>query len=140
MTRIKHTVLSFILMGYSLIAMDNNDKPLLLQQELKAWECTTVTETPDFNVWLFCFLHSLVRRIEQLEFKMKHEQTTCSSLSPLATELLQVVYNKGKVTMTDIMQETNIPRSTIKKYLSFLIDQKYITRHGKGRATWYTRA
>jgi len=141
MTKTKYVILVFISVNHSFIATDNN-QPCLSQQE-KAWEYMKVAVTPemlDFNTWLFCFLHSLVRRIEDLELKMEHERTTCSSLPPVAAEILQMIQNKGKATMTDIEYATNASRSTIKKYLNFLIDQKYIMRHGKGRAIWYTLA
>ena len=107
---------------------------------LRRTQLTITTETPDFDPWLLYFLRSLIKQIEHLEFKMKREQITRPSLPPLAAEILELVQNKGRATMADIVQATNAPRSTIKKYLSFLIDQKYVMRHGKGRAIWYTPA
>ena len=139
MIRMKCTVLILLLICFFLTA---TDKPLLSHQELEILEyiqATSEIEAPDFNAWLFRFLYSLMRRIESLEFKMKHEQVIDPFLSPFATEILQVIYGKGKATMADIVHVTNAPRSTIKKYLNYLIDQKYIMRHGKGRAIWYTQ-
>jgi Fic family protein len=106
---------------------------------LRRTQTTIKTETPDFNPWLLYFLRSLHKQIDHLKSKIEREQITRASLPPLAAEILQLVQNKGKATMTDIAEATNAPRSTIKKHLSHLVDQKYLTRHGKGRAIWYTQ-
>src|SRR5690606_40178597 len=96
------------------------------------------TETPDIIPWLTYFLRSLQKQIERLEFTIKREQITRASLPKLADEILQLIHTQKKVTVTDVLKVTNASRSTIKKHLSLLIDQKYLIRHGKGRSTWYT--
>ena len=74
------------------------------------------------------------REIEKLLLRLKTD-----SLPRLASDIIQLVQNKGKITINDVIQATNAPRSTIKKYLGMLVDQKYLTRHGQGRAIWYTQ-
>ncbi len=78
--------------------------------------------------------------LERLEFTMQREKITRASLPRLASDILQLVQDKEKITIADVIQATNAPRSTIKKYLNMLVDQKYLTRHGQGRSVWYTQA
>ena len=109
-------------------------------RSLRRTQATLNTETPNFQPWLLYFLRSLQKQIERLEFTIKREQITRASLPRLASDILQLVHDRGKITMADIIQSTNAPRSTIKKHLSILVDQKHLSRHGQGRATWYTQA
>lgn len=106
---------------------------------LRRTQITLKTENHNFQPWLLYFLHSLNKQIEHLEFIMKREKITQASLPRLASDILQLVQTQGKITITDVIQKTNAPRSTIKKYLTMLVDQKYLIRHGQGRAVWYTQ-
>lgn len=68
----------------------------------------------------------------------QYKQPIYASLPPLAENILYFIQNKNQVIISDIIHATQAPRSTIKKYLNLLINQKYLTRHGKSRGTWYT--
>ena len=61
------------------------------------------------------------------------------SLPKLANTIVQLVEERGRITISDIISITGAPRSTVKKQLSTLVDQKYLARHGQGRSVWYTR-
>ncbi|WP_255586115.1 hypothetical protein [Wolbachia endosymbiont of Mansonella perstans] len=39
--------------------------------------------------------------------------------------------------MKDLENITKANRSTLKKHVSNLVKDSYITQHGKGKATWY---
>ena len=106
---------------------------------LRRTQTTVKTENPDFDPWLLYFLRSLQKQIDHLKSKIEREQITRASLPPLAAEILQLVQNKGKATIADIAGAINAPRSTIKKYLGYLVNQKYLTRHGQSRGVWYTQ-
>jgi len=139
------TTLLLLKSGYSYVPYSALESVIEHNKEgyyraLRRTQTTFKTENPDFDPWLLYFLRSLVKQIEHLEVKIKHEQIARPSLPPLAADILQLIQQKNKATMADIAQATNAPRSTIKKHLNFLIDQKYIMRHGKGRAIWYTLA
>ena len=105
---------------------------------LRLTQATLKTETPNFIPWQTYFLRSLQKQIERLEFTLKRENITHLSLPKLAEQILQLVQKQQKVTISDILQATQVPRSTVKKYLGMLIDQKYLMRHGQGRNIWYT--
>jgi len=139
------TTLLLLKSGYSYVSYSALESIIEHNKEgyyraLRRTQATFKTETPDFEPWLLYFLRSLVKQIEHLEFKIKHEQVARPSLSPVAAEILEVIQQKSRATMTDIAQVTKASRSTIKNQLNFLIDQKYIMRHGKGRGIWYTLA
>ena len=108
-------------------------------RSLRLTQATLKTDTPQFQPWLIYFLRSLHKQIQQLEFKINKEQIALSSLPKLASDIMQLAQEKGKVTMADIIAYTDAARSTIKKQLSFLIDRKYLARYGQGKATWYTK-
>lgn len=62
------------------------------------------------------------------------------SLPKLADQILQLVERYGRITTGEVIRVTNAPRSTVKKYLSILVAQNYLVRHGQGRTVWYTKA
>lgn len=107
---------------------------------LRLTQNTLKTEKQNYQPWLLYFFRSLHKQIERLEFTMKREKITKASLPRLASDILQLAQELGKITITDIIHKTNAPRSTIKKQLTMLIDRKYLIRHGQGRAVWYTQA
>jgi Fic family protein len=106
---------------------------------LRITQVTLKTEYPNFQPWLLYFARSLHKQIQQLEFKINREQIIRISLPKLASDIIQLVEERGKITTADIIVATDAPRSTIKKQLAMLVDQKYLARHGQGRAVWYTR-
>jgi len=96
------------------------------------------TQEPNFIPWLIYFLRSLQKQIERLEFSIKREKLTLASLPKLAEQILALVRERQKTTIAEVIETTQAPRSTIKKYLAMLVDQKYLMRHGRGRNVWYT--
>jgi len=105
---------------------------------LRLTQTTLKTEKQNFQLWLLYFLRSLSKQIERLDFKIDQEQISRVSLPKLANDIIELVKNKGQITISDVIDVTGAPRSTIKKYLANLVDQKYLARHGQGRSVWYT--
>jgi Fic family protein len=106
---------------------------------LRLTQATLKTENPDFQPWFLYFLRSLRQQIKHLDVKIEKDETMHTSLSKLASDIIQLAQDKGKITTTDIITQTGSPRSTIKKQLALLVDQKYLARHGQGRSVWYTK-
>lgn len=107
---------------------------------LRLSQATIKTEVPDFQPWLLYFLRSLHKQIDRLKFTINREKITHASLPKLADQILQLVQERQKITVADVIKVTSVPRSTAKKYLTNLVDQKYLVRHGQGRTVWYTAA
>lgn len=106
---------------------------------LRLTQATLQNENPDFQPWVLYFLRSLWQQIKHLEVKIEKEQSTLASLPKLASDIIQLAQDKGKITIADIIAQTGVPRSTIKKQLALLVDQKYLSRYGQGRSVWYTK-
>jgi Fic family protein len=90
-------------------------------------------------------VEKLLSRVRIGSFKNRDEEEASgyeivhASLPRLASDILKLVQDQEKITTANIIQATNAPRSTIKKYLNMLVDQKQLTRHGQGRSVWYTQ-
>jgi Fic family protein len=139
------TTLLLLKYGYSYVQYSSLESIVEHNKEayyrsLRITQTTLRAEHQNFQPWLVYFVRSLHKQIQHLEFKINKEQILHISLPKLATDILQLVEKQGKITTAEIITATNAPRSTIKKYLAMLIDQKYLSRHGKGRAIWYTKA
>jgi Fic family protein len=137
------TTLLLLKSGYSYVTYSSLETVIEHNQEgyyraLRKTQITIKTESIDFHPWLLYFLRSLCKQIDHLESKIKYEQATHASLPPLATNILNFIQSVNKATVSDIIQTTDASRSTIKKYLKLLVNQKYLTRHGQGRMVWYT--
>lgn len=106
---------------------------------LRLTQATLKKEKQDFNPWLIYFLRSLKKQIERLEYTLQKEKIMLASLPKLAAQILSLVEERGRITVSEIVNSTNAPLSTVKKYVSMLVTKKYLNRHGKGRAIWYTK-
>lgn len=138
------TTLLLLQHGYSYVVYSSLETIVEHSKEayyraLRLTQATLKTNDPQFQPWFLYFLRSLHKQIRQLEFKINKEQIMLISLPKLASDIMQLVENRGKIVMADIIQYTGAPRSTIKKQLTFLVDRKYLARHGQGKAVWYTK-
>lgn len=139
------TTLLLLKCGYSYVPYSSLETIIEHTKEnyyraLRRTQTTLTTEKQDFQPWLLYFIRSLQKQIERLEFSMKREKITRASLPQLASDILQLAQDKERISITDIIEKTQAPRSTIKKYLNMLVDQKQLIRHGQGRSVWYTQA
>lgn len=95
-------------------------------------------ENPNWNPWIIFFLRSLKRQKCRLENKMQHEKFMQRSYTPLATSILELAHNHGRVTISDIVNATGGNRNTIKNNLKILVNDGALELHGKGKNSWYT--
>jgi predicted HTH transcriptional regulator len=56
----------------------------------------------------------------------------------ISGQILVLLHEHGRLMTREIENMTQANRNTLKKYLAELVSQGQITRHGKGKATWYT--
>ena len=59
-------------------------------------------------------------------------------LSDLSSQILEIVKEHGRATISDIQSITNANKNTIKDRLRELVSDKYLIKQGKGKGTWYT--
>jgi DNA-binding IclR family transcriptional regulator len=61
------------------------------------------------------------------------------ALPGLSLRILDVVVERGRATIGEIVQITGANRNTVKKHLASLVEANHLARHGVGKGTWYGR-
>lgn len=103
----------------------------------------TLNKKVDYEPWLMFFLKTLQKQKIRLEYKIQN--TTIEtlpdmlSLAELSANIMGVFDKKERVTISDILEATGANINTIKKHLANLVEQNYLTKHGKTRGAWYTK-
>jgi DNA-binding IclR family transcriptional regulator len=73
-----------------------------------------------------------------LAAKLKRERVLAQSLLPLSIEILSLLREHERLSISDIERLTGANKNTLKVRLRELTGFRHISRHGKGKATWYT--
>lgn len=95
-------------------------------------------ELPNYSSWLLFFLHSLQKQKNHLEQKITREKLLELHVAPLVAQILSLLQQHGRLTISQLVTLTGANRNTLKKYVSSLVQSQHIAQHGKGKATWYT--
>lgn len=107
---------------------------LALQRTQKGWQALK----PDWNAWLLFFLKSLQRQKKHLEVKLEREKILLKALPPLNQQIIELLKEQGRLTITELAALTGANRNTLKKALATLVKEQHISQNGMGKATWYT--
>jgi Fic family protein len=102
----------------------------------------SLDETPDWEAWVGFFLRALKKQKGILEERVKDEkkaQITTEELHPLSEQILVLLENAKRLTVSEIVEQTNANRNTIKVRLRELVKSSHLNQHGKARATWYSK-
>src|SRR5207244_10254838 len=86
--------------------------------------------------WLRFFLLCLVEQKTSLAEKVQQERLM-SSLSPLDEQLLQLVRQHGRLTLTAALARTKANRNTLKMHIRQLVQAGRLQLLGRGRSSWY---
>ncbi len=86
--------------------------------------------------WLRFFLLCLVEQKNSLAEKVKQERLM-TSLSALDEQLLQLVRQHGRLTLTAALALTKANRNTLKLHLRQLVQAGRLQLLGRGRSSWY---
>ena len=86
--------------------------------------------------WLRFFLLCLVDQKNSLAEKVKRERLM-TTLSPLDEQLIQMIRQHGRVTLSDAEKLTKANRNTLKLHLRQLVQAGHIQLLGRGRSSWY---
>ena len=118
----------------SVIEMNKEAYYLALQRTQKGWQ----NNQPDWNSWLIFFFHCLQRQKRHLEVKLEREQVLLKILPALSLHVLELLTSHGRLGIGEIAVLTKANKNTLKKTLATLVKEKYISRNGTGKASWYT--
>ena len=105
---------------------------------LRQTQGTLRTDTPNWQPWMLFFLKALKQQKQRLEVKLEREKLLLGQLPELSLKILELVKSRGRISISDVVVLTEANRNTIKKHLETLVDDKYLLRHGVGKATWYS--
>jgi predicted HTH transcriptional regulator len=104
---------------------------------LRQTQGTIRTAAPDWNPWLDFFLRALQQQKRRLERKIEREQIILGDLPELSVQILELVRERGRVTIAEAVKGTGQSRNTIKDHVKALTNGGHLTLHGAGRGAWY---
>ncbi len=104
---------------------------------LRRTQVTIRKEEPEWNHWLDFFLNALAQQKARLQKKIERERLLLGDLPDLSVRVLELTRERGRITVAEAAKLTGANRNTIKDHLSALTRVGHLTRHGKGRGTWY---
>lgn len=98
------------------------------------------SDAPEWEPWVIYFLRALQQQKKRLEKKIEREKIVIDTLPELSVQVLELVKEHGKITISQIVKITGANRNTVKKHLQSLVSVNHLTQHGTGKGTWYGRA
>jgi Fic family protein len=104
---------------------------------LRRTQVTIRNKDPEWNHWLDFFLNALAQQKALLQKKIERERLVLGDLPDLSVRVLELTRERGRITVAEAAKLTGANRNTIKDHLSALARAGHLTRHGKGRGTWY---
>jgi len=122
------------------IVEENKD---LYYKALRRTQTTLKTEVADWQPWLGFFLRCLKKQKSNLSVKLEKEQPQTNDdadLPTLSIQVLELFSKNDRLTIAEMVELTGANQNTLKVRLRELVNAGRIQRHGKGRATWYTRS
>ncbi len=104
---------------------------------LRKAQKTLDTDYSGLESWIMFFLYSLKSHKDNLSQKIEREHRMIS-LPVLSSQILEIVRDHGRSTISELQAITQANRNTIKVRLRELVADKYIIKNGIGRGTWYS--
>ncbi|MEL7185921.1 MAG: Fic family protein [Pseudomonadota bacterium] len=104
---------------------------------LRRTQVTIRNEAPEWNHWLDFFLNTLAQQKARLQKTIERERLVLGDLPDLSVRVLELTRERGRITVAEAAKLIGANRNTIKDHLSALTRAGHLTRHGKGRGTWY---
>ena len=142
--RLSRLLITFLLLkaGYVYVTYGSIERIIERNKEYYALALERTCESiqlnvPDFDIWLTFFLKIMQMQKRNLEHKVSRDNKQREHLSELDNQILNAIGDHEKLSIMKIEQLTGANRNTLKKHLALLVDQSYIVRFGKARATWY---
>lgn len=115
----------------------------LYYKALRRTQTTLKVDSPDWEPWIGFFLRALKKQKDSLSHRLDGErerQGADEQLPALSLDILSLFKTHERLTPSQIEKELGANRNTLKVRLRELVAAGRIRRHGKARATWYTRA
>ncbi|MDO4937136.1 MAG: Fic family protein [Sutterellaceae bacterium] len=104
---------------------------------LRLTQKTLESKSPDWEPWLYCFLKSLCAEVRELEKKVARE-IDLRALPETSLRILELVEKKSRIKMAELLTQTGVPKSTLRKHLDKLVRDGRIRQNGVRKGTFYT--
>ncbi len=130
--------------GYSYAPYSTLDSLLQERAEeyfkaLKYTQATLAKGKIDWDIWLEFFFTLLKEQKDKLQERVEKGSSEITNMPALSTKILKLFDKHDRLSMKEIERLTRGKRSTLKLRLGELVEGGYLIRHGKARATWYSR-
>ena len=139
------TTLMLLRMGYDYVPYASlehviEDNKELYYKALRRTQATLKSDKPDWEPWLGFFLRCLKKQKDNLGLKIQeHKPQDDSDLPILSVQVLELFNEHERLTIKEIVALTGANQNTIKLRLRELVNGGLLIRHGKARATWYSK-
>jgi Fic family protein len=137
------TTLLLLRAGYAYVPYSSLESVIEQNKEsyylaLRQTQGTIRSDEPNWQPWVVYFLKALRAQKLKLEKKIERERIILGDLPELSVNLLELVRERGRITIADAAKITGSSRNTIKDHVKALTDAGHLSRHGAGRGTWYS--
>jgi Fic family protein len=138
------TTLLLLKAGYEYVPYSSLESVIEKSKEsyylaLRKTQGTLAKPKPDWQPWAGYFLKALRQQKRSLQTKVERERIAFTSLPELSVRILELARDHGRITTTEAEKATGATRGRLKDHFRALVKQKHLTKHGKGRATWYSQ-
>ncbi|MBK9586244.1 MAG: Fic family protein [Alphaproteobacteria bacterium] len=124
---------------FSLLDPVFSDKAEEYFHSLKHTQATLASGRVDWDRWIGFFLEVLREQKAILQKRLEKGRPEIANMPSLSTKVLRLFDKHERISMKEIERLTRGKRSTLKLRLGELVEEGYLMRHGKARATWYSR-
>lgn len=136
------TTLLLLRAGYSYVPYSSLESVIEQSKEgyylaLRQTQGTIRTTSPDWQPWLAFFMKALQQQMNRLKIKVEREKLLLGKLPVLSLEILDVLKERGRLTLGEAVILTEANRNTLKLHFKGLVEQKLIELEGKGRGAFY---
>jgi Fic family protein len=136
------TTLLLLQAGYAYVPYSSLESVIEQSKEnyylaLRRTQGTIRTEATNWLPWLLFFLKSLHRQMQILRGKVEREKMLLMDLPDLSIQILDVLKDRGRITIGEAVVITGANRNTLKPHFKNLLEKGLIELHGRGRGSCY---
>lgn len=136
------TTLLLLRAGYSYVPYSSLESVIEQSKEqyyvaLRLTQGTIRSDAPNWNPWLLFFLKALQRQMQRLRDKVEREKLLLANLPELSVQILDLVRDRGRITIGEAITLTGASRNTLKHHFKMLLERGLLVLHGRGRGAWY---
>jgi Fic family protein len=96
------------------------------------------SDPPQIDPWVTFFVQCLVEQKNVLQHRLERERMLAPQ-APLTAAILELVRERGRVTVRDVVAMHGANRNTVKLHLKQLVAAGQLVLHGRARGAWYER-